>query len=174
MIKPSVGLTVLTSSFIIFFTIVVLPALSRPLSRISSCLLESPKITHSIRILISLSFRRAFLRIDNILSLVQIFAGGKETKSLHCEYIRWLSITCFHFTGIHMVLDLYERQDTVGLHSFFSKSTTSSRLSLTSRNSSRCCISIFNDRSLRRSNVLLSKPDSIPFQDLTLIIPIPS
>ena len=40
MIKPSVGLTVLTSSFMILFTIVVLPALSSPLSRVSSCLLE--------------------------------------------------------------------------------------------------------------------------------------
>lgn len=32
MIKPSVGLTVVTSSFMIRFTMVVLPALSRPLS----------------------------------------------------------------------------------------------------------------------------------------------
>jgi hypothetical protein len=30
-IKPSVGLTLFTSSFMIFFTIVVFPALSRPL-----------------------------------------------------------------------------------------------------------------------------------------------
>jgi hypothetical protein len=36
MIKPSVGLTLFTSSFMIFFTIVVFPALSSPLQTISS------------------------------------------------------------------------------------------------------------------------------------------
>ena len=64
--NPSVGLTVLTSSFMILFTIVVLPALSRPLidlSVICSCHLKS---TYSISILISLSFSRAFRKIDNI------------------------------------------------------------------------------------------------------------
>lgn len=67
MMNPRVGLTVLTSSFMILFTIVVLPALSKPLidlSVICSCQL---KLTHSISIRISLSFRRAFRRIDNIL-----------------------------------------------------------------------------------------------------------
>jgi hypothetical protein len=33
--KPNVGLTLFTSSFIIFLTIVVFPALSRPLPRVS-------------------------------------------------------------------------------------------------------------------------------------------
>ena len=37
-IKPSVGLTLFTSSFIIFLTIVVLPALSNPLQHISTAL----------------------------------------------------------------------------------------------------------------------------------------
>ena len=67
MMNPRVGLTVLTSSFMILFTIVVLPALSKPLidlSVICSCQL---KLTYSISIRISLSFRRAFRRIDNIL-----------------------------------------------------------------------------------------------------------
>ena len=36
MIKPSVGLTLFTSSFMIFLTIVVFPALSNPLALISS------------------------------------------------------------------------------------------------------------------------------------------
>lgn len=34
--KPKVGLTLFTSSFMILFTIVVLPALSRPLEAVSS------------------------------------------------------------------------------------------------------------------------------------------
>ena len=42
MIKPSVGLTSLTSSFMIFFTIVVFPALSRPLQHSA---LSSPNST---------------------------------------------------------------------------------------------------------------------------------
>lgn len=72
MMNPSVGLTVFTSSFIIFFTIVVLPALSRPLSNVSTSATGDCYITYSIRILISLSFRRALRRIDNILESSRI------------------------------------------------------------------------------------------------------
>lgn len=58
----------LTSSFMILFTIVVLPALSSPLPRYQkgNSAIPPASITHSIRILISLSFKRAFLSIDNI------------------------------------------------------------------------------------------------------------
>jgi hypothetical protein len=67
MINPNVGLTVLTSSFMILLTIVVLPALSRPLQdhQQPECQgrLERPD---SISTRISLSFRRAFLSIDSI------------------------------------------------------------------------------------------------------------
>lgn len=45
MMKPKVGLTLLTSSFMIFFTIVVLPALSSPLHLISNC--RARHIRHS-------------------------------------------------------------------------------------------------------------------------------
>lgn len=69
MMKPSVGLTLLTSSFMIFLTMVVFPALSSPLAHMS--LVEGSEVgghgTYSIRTLISLSLSRAFLRIDSIL-----------------------------------------------------------------------------------------------------------
>jgi len=67
--KPSVGLTVLTSSFMILLTIVVFPALSRPLfpsARPARC----PTSTYSMSILISLSLSRAFLKIDSIVIFV--------------------------------------------------------------------------------------------------------
>ncbi len=67
MMKPSVGLTVLTSSPIIFLTIVVFPALSRPLDRQQGAGPSSGTDTaHSISIRSSLSFSRAFRSIDNI------------------------------------------------------------------------------------------------------------
>lgn len=71
-INPSVGLTVLTSSFIIFFTMVVLPALSSPLrgNHISTPYVRIDVCTYSIKILISLSFNRAFLNIESILLAV--------------------------------------------------------------------------------------------------------
>ena len=70
MIKPNVGLTELTSSFMILLTIVVLPALSSPLSKFSRVgqYLTSHK-SYSIRILISLSFKRAFLRTESMVKL---------------------------------------------------------------------------------------------------------
>lgn len=43
MMNPKVGLTVLTSSFMIFFTIVVLPALSSPLRFESASQSAGPK-----------------------------------------------------------------------------------------------------------------------------------
>lgn len=51
-----------------FFTIVVLPALSRPLTEVVSTTVGETTAghTHSISILISLSFSLAFLNIDNI------------------------------------------------------------------------------------------------------------
>ena len=67
-IKPNVGLTVVTSSFIIRFTMVVLPALSRPLRYISREPLGLKNYPYSIRIRISLSFKRAFRSIDNMVS----------------------------------------------------------------------------------------------------------
>ena len=65
--KPRVGLTVFTSSFMIFLTMVVLPALSSPL--VTNQAHENsvdPALTYSISILISLSFNLAFLKIDNM------------------------------------------------------------------------------------------------------------
>ncbi|KAH9821968.1 hypothetical protein Tdes44962_MAKER04865 [Teratosphaeria destructans] len=60
----------------IFFTIVVLPALSRPLQDMSGSPIGVNQITYSIKILISLSFSRAFLNIDNILNF-----GVKSTEA---------------------------------------------------------------------------------------------
>lgn len=65
--NPSVGLTVSTSSSINFLTIVVLPALSRPLKWHQQDLAEYPRqSTDSIKILISLSLNRALRRIESI------------------------------------------------------------------------------------------------------------
>lgn len=84
--KPRVGLTVFTSSFIILFTIVVFPALSRPLPMFVSKLLRlRSKFTHSIKILISLSFSLAFRRIDSILS-VHVFVAGKKDRGLRQQH----------------------------------------------------------------------------------------
>lgn len=72
MMNPSVGLTVLTSSFIIFLTMVVFPALSSPLWWVSVHVksTRSQGDTNSIKIRISLSFNRAFRKMDNILKRV--------------------------------------------------------------------------------------------------------
>lgn len=68
MMKPNVGLTVFTSSPMTFFTMVVLPALSRPLRRFSFIHgLSVVDDTHNMRMRISLSFRRAFRKMDNML-----------------------------------------------------------------------------------------------------------
>lgn len=69
MMKPSVGLTVVTSSFMILLTIVVFPALSSPLCPVSSVddaggIYES----YNIRIRISLSFSRAFRRMESMIA----------------------------------------------------------------------------------------------------------
>lgn len=79
-IKPSVGLTVLTSSFIIFFTMVVLPALSSPLEGYQHQIHQKRVYTYSIRIRISLSFNRAFLNIESIL-----LAGLSEKCLFSCR-----------------------------------------------------------------------------------------
>jgi len=69
MMKPSVGLTLLTSSSMILLTIVVLPALSSPLLKVSSDIVGPGRPTYSIRMRISLSLSRAFRRTDNMLSI---------------------------------------------------------------------------------------------------------
>ena len=66
MMNPSVGLTVFTSSPIIFLTIVVLPALSRPLLKCQPKSRTQGKFAHSIRMRISLSLRRALRKMDSI------------------------------------------------------------------------------------------------------------
>ena len=67
MMKPSVGLTVFTSSFINRLTIVVLPALSSPLRNHQQSWLNADfQSTNSIKILISLSFNRALRKIESI------------------------------------------------------------------------------------------------------------
>ena len=81
MMKPSVGLTVVTSSFMIFLTIVVLPALSRPLEYPVGTIPHAGSISmsYSNSILISLSFKRAFRSIDNIIGgdvLGNAMSGG--------------------------------------------------------------------------------------------------
>lgn len=57
-----------TSSPMIFLTIVVLPALSSPLDFCQFRTLSAQSLTHSMRMRISLSLRRAFLKIDSILT----------------------------------------------------------------------------------------------------------
>ncbi len=81
MMKPSVGLTVLTSSFMILLTIVVFPALSRPLFP-SARPVRRPTSTYSMSILISLSLSRAFLKIDSIFIIVMsdCFASANPAK----------------------------------------------------------------------------------------------
>jgi hypothetical protein len=81
MMKPSVGLTVLTSSFMILLTIVVFPALSRPLFP-SARQVRRPTSTYSMSILISLSLSRAFLKIDSIFIIVMsdCFASANPAK----------------------------------------------------------------------------------------------
>lgn len=66
--NPRVGLTVVTSSFMMRLTIVVLPALSRPLQCRQFVYLGVIELQdmYSISILISLSFSRAFRNIDSI------------------------------------------------------------------------------------------------------------
>jgi hypothetical protein len=74
MMKPSVGLTVLTSSFMIFLTMVVFPALSRPLIRHSqrhSCSADGGK-NYSINMRISLSLRRALRSMDSMMMLARV------------------------------------------------------------------------------------------------------
>lgn len=71
MMNPSVGLTVVTSSFMICLTIVVLPALSRPLMSPRQQVHLYPESigrVYSIRTRISLSLRRAFRNMDNIMA----------------------------------------------------------------------------------------------------------
>ena len=83
MMNPKVGLTVLISSFITLLTIVVLPALSKPLQYHGQlALITASSSTHSIRIRISLSFIRALRRIESILlleSLPQSLLGENTT-----------------------------------------------------------------------------------------------
>jgi hypothetical protein len=79
MMNPSVGLTLLTSSPMIFLTIVVLPALSSPLRVKISVLYVFPWwFQYSIRIRISLSFSLAFRKIESILL---VWCGGVEQQS---------------------------------------------------------------------------------------------
>ena len=65
--KPRVGLTVLTSSPMIFLTMVVFPALSKPLARQET---ESKRsicrASYSIKMRSSLSLSLAFRRIDSM------------------------------------------------------------------------------------------------------------
>lgn len=70
----------------IFLTIVVLPALSRPLSQVSR-FHQSGKRAYSIKIRISLSFNLAFRKIDSILpfcrkAVVGCVALGKDFVQL--------------------------------------------------------------------------------------------
>ena len=65
--KPRVGLTLFTSSPMIFLTMVVFPALSRPLPSQSSALVHYSRAgAYNMRILISLSFSLALRKIDNM------------------------------------------------------------------------------------------------------------
>jgi hypothetical protein len=66
--KPRVGLTLFTSSFMILLTMVVFPALSRPLLQSAFETANKVEGTYSISIRISLSFSRAFRSIDSISS----------------------------------------------------------------------------------------------------------
>ena len=71
MMNPRVGLTALTSSPIIRLTIVVFPALSRPLVILAIVFLlyTTPYAPYSIKILISLSLSLAFRSIDSIIKI---------------------------------------------------------------------------------------------------------
>ena len=78
--KPKVGLTRFTSSFMIFFTIVVFPALSRPLLSVSKSAYMQPD-TYSIKMRISLSFSLAFRKMDNILKNFVLSCEKTKSKS---------------------------------------------------------------------------------------------
>lgn len=80
--NPSVGLTVLTSSPIILLTMVVFPALSKPLHTIYVRRNAQNKlgredgwvVTHSIKMRSSLSLSRAFRSIDSIMPCSSVFS----------------------------------------------------------------------------------------------------
>ena len=100
MMNPKVGLTVFTSSFINFFTIVVFPALSNPLP---SCklrnLFDSSSDSHSIKIRISLSFKRAFRRIDNIVPVVDVNSqGGRSEDDIKATVLAKIRSNYYHLT----------------------------------------------------------------------------
>lgn len=66
--NPNVGLTVEVSSFMIHLTMVVFPALSRPLLTNYNCEPEPfDDMTYSISTLSSLSFSRDFRNMESIL-----------------------------------------------------------------------------------------------------------
>lgn len=114
MMKPKVGLTLFTSSSIIFLTIVVFPALSNPLPGCQKKPHQWVSATHSIRILISLSFRRAFRSIDSIfenrlsLSVEPGVKAHKQKKLSDMGQITWSKVRsgtmfscCNHEFGCH-------------------------------------------------------------------------
>lgn len=113
MMKPRVGLTVLTSSCIIFFTIVVFPALSRPLNLLGVEHSEDFGCAHSIRILMSLSFNRAFLSIDSIVLLTRVnvdFGVWPHMHSLRAETHRSIVlITCSRAPSHIITLDSFSK-----------------------------------------------------------------
>ena len=78
MMKPSVGLTVLTSSFIILFTIVVFPALSRPLDHVRMAIkLNRSDHWQGNKALAASEF--SFLCLSDVLS-VELIASLKAEK----------------------------------------------------------------------------------------------
>lgn len=80
-INPRVGLTVVTSSFMICLTMVVFPALSRPLHYLlASTRTPDGEGIYSINIRISLSFRRAFRNMESILQGWSVKASWLWTK----------------------------------------------------------------------------------------------
>ena len=125
MMNPSVGLIVLTSSFISRLTIVVLPALSNPLfgasAKVANLRRES---THSIKILISLSFNRALRKIESIVSLRSLLQRTGNVCLWRfresCREAKRLSFYYFSCSPTKVVVDwiLALHNESVNLFSF--------------------------------------------------------
>ena len=123
--KPRVGLTLLTSSFMIFLTMVVFPALSSPL-RNSNLVAnyESWKMeTHNIKILISLSFNRAFRKIDNILFFTLVSSGrwiadGLQFRTAGSPCVSWRNLSHFHVMMIFHAFAQWQKKIENMLHKF--------------------------------------------------------
>lgn len=122
MINPRVGLTLFTSSPIIFFTMVVFPALSSPLSKWAPAIFDNKyELPYSINIRISLSFRRAFRSIESMSKLrainelfshcifsISFLARHKGINSI-TETITWWFIRSSYHTNLYLSREGFQK-----------------------------------------------------------------